>query len=245
MRIRTALSAPALGFGALCLFAAPVAAKARSHAAPAARVADIPAPPPSEMLTEVADWVIASGDNRGLPFAVVDKVAAEVFVFDELGQLKGAAPALVGSAVGDDSAPGVGDLDLSDIAPEDRTTPAGRFVAAYGPSAEGKDVLWVDYATAISMHEVINSNRAEQRPKRLASPTPDDNRITFGCINVPIPFYRQVVRPTFKGAGGIVYVLPETKSLNAALPAFEPIRSETANLENQLEASGGTATGLY
>lgn len=203
----------------------------------------IAAPPPSEMLTEVADWVIASGDNRDRPFAVVDKVAAEVFVFDAHGHLKGAAPALVGLAIGDNSTPGVGDRELSDIAPEERTTPAGRFVAAYGPSAEGKEVLWVDYATAISMHEVINSNRAEDRPKRLASPTPDDNRITFGCINVPIPFYQKVVRPAFRGAGGVVYVLPETESLAQALPAFEPLRSETANLENQLGAGSSRSQG--
>jgi hypothetical protein len=195
------------------------------------------------MLTEVADWVIASSDNRGLPFAVVDKVAAEVFVFDAEGLLKGAAPALVGSAIGDDSTPGVGDRELSDIAPEERTTPAGRFMAAYGPSAEGKDVLWVDYATAISMHEVINSNRAERRPQRLASSTPDDNRITFGCINVPIPFYRKVVRPAFEPGGGVVYVLPEAKSLSEVLPAFEPLRSETANLEDQLAPGASIQEG--
>ena len=238
------LFAPAVALSVLCLCASPTAAKpARAHAKPPAR-ASTATPPPSEMLTEVADWVIASGDNRGRPFAIVDKVAAEVFVFGADGQLKGAAPVLVGSAVGDDSYPGVGDRELSDIAPEERTTPAGRFMAAYGPSAEGHDVLWVDYATAISMHEVINSNRREQRPKRLASTTPDDNRITFGCINVPIPFYRKVVRPAFKGAGGVVYVLPETKSLAEALPAFEPLRSETANLEDQLNPVGGaTAEG--
>jgi hypothetical protein len=213
----TALSAPALWFSVVCLWASWCGAASAQTRAKAEQ-----APPPSESLTEVADLVIASGDNRGLPFAVIDKVAAEVFVFSPEGQLKGAAPALVGLAHGDGSAPGVGDRELSDITPDERTTPAGRFVAAFGPSAEGKDVLWVDYADAISLHAVINTNRKEQRPKRLASPTPDDNRITYGCINVSAAFYRTVVRPTFSGTEGVIYILPESEPLTEALPAFEP-----------------------
>jgi len=74
-----------------------------------------------------------SGDNRGLPFVIIDKVAAEVFVFGADGQLKGLAPALLGLARGDRSAPFVGDRELSRIRPQERTTPAGRFDAGFGP----------------------------------------------------------------------------------------------------------------
>jgi hypothetical protein len=45
----------------------------------------------------------------------------------------------------------------------------------------------------------------------LATPTPLDNRISYGCINVPAKFFQNVVRPVFTGTNGIVYVLPETK----------------------------------
>ena len=45
----------------------------------------------------------------------------------------------------------------------------------------------------------------------LASPTAADNRISYGCINVPVKFYEDVVSPAFKGTYGIVYVLPETR----------------------------------
>jgi hypothetical protein len=57
----------------------------------------------------VADWAVDSGDNRGMPFVIVDKVDAKVFVFDSDGRLRGAAPALLGLARGDDAIPGIGD----------------------------------------------------------------------------------------------------------------------------------------
>lgn len=176
----------------------------------------------SDAVIDIAGWVIASGDNRGLPFAVVDKDAAQVLVFDADGKLQGLAPVLVGSAVGDDSAPGVGDRELRDIPLKERTTPAGRYLAGYGPAKGGERVLWVDYATSVSIHALPKtSKKKEKRKERLASPTPDDNRITHGCINVSPAFYSKVVRPTFK-KGGVFYVLPDSTPLQAAFPAFEP-----------------------
>ena len=179
------------------------------------------AEPAPDAVVQVADWVIESGDNRGLPFAIIDKVGATLLVYSAEGQLKGAAPVLLGSARGDSSTPGVGDRELRGIPPKDRTTPAGRFLAAYGPAWGGKKVLWVDYATAVSLHPVITGTKKEQRAKRLKSPTPKDNRITFGCINVPVAFYQKVVRPAFSGTNGVVYILPETMPLGEALPAFQ------------------------
>lgn len=166
----------------------------------------------SLLARRVADWVVDSGDNAGMPFAIIDKKDARVFVFNPDGKLRGAAPVLVGLAPGDDSTPGIGDRKLSDIRPEERTTPAGRFVASLGTNYSGKDVLWVDYDLAISMHRVVTSNPAERRLERLATATPSDNRISYGCINVPVEFYNKVVSPTFTGTYGIVYILPEIQS---------------------------------
>ena len=36
-----------------------------------------------------------------------------------------------------------------------------------------------------------------------------DNRISFGCINVPLAFFENVVSRAFKDTTGVVYVLPE------------------------------------
>ena len=162
----------------------------------------------------VADWVVDSGDNRGMPFVIVDKMDAKVFVFDADGRLRGAGPALLGLARGDDSIPGIGDRKLSEIRPEERTTPAGRFVASLGCNLHGKDVLWVDYNGAVSLHRVVTNNPKERRLQRLASPTPLDKRISYGCINVPATFYNNVVSPAFTGTYGIVYVLPESRSIS-------------------------------
>jgi hypothetical protein len=160
---------------------------------------------------QVADWVVNSGDNHRMPFVIVDKTDAKVFVFHADGRLRGAAPALLGMARGDDAVPGIGDRKISSIRTEERTTPAGRFVAALDRNLRGEEILWVDYATAISMHRVHANKPKERRLQRLATPTPLDNRISYGCINVPAKFYDNVVRPAFNGTNGIVYVLPETR----------------------------------
>jgi hypothetical protein len=199
--------------------------------------------PASETVTELEAWVVASGDNGGLPFAIIDKLGAEVFVFSADGQLIGAAPALLGLARGDDSVPGIGDRKLSSIRPKERTTPAGRFVASFGRIPGEEDVLWVDYETAVSLHAVISTSPKERRLARLQSPTGADNRITFGCINVPTAFYKKVVRPAFTGTNGVVYVLPDTKALDEVFPAFRPPgQMQTAAAEPSTSAVEVSAT---
>ena len=176
--------------------------------------------PASKDVRQVADWVVDSGDNQSLPFVIVDKMDAKVFVFDKEGRLNGAAPALLGLARGDDSAPGIGDRALSQISPEERTTPAGRFVAALGNDLGEQDILWVDYDAAISLHRVITTSPKDRRLQRLATPSVLDNRISYGCINVPVKFYESIVRPAFIGTNGIVYILPETRSIRDVFPGF-------------------------
>jgi len=170
----------------------------------------------------VADWVAASGDNGPLDIVLVDKRAARVYVFDAQARLQAEAPALLGAARGDLTVPGIGDRPLAQVRPEERTTPAGRFVAEPGVNSQGEDVVWVDYDAAVSMHRVRTGNATEQRLQRLATPGIDDNRISFGCINLPVAFYESQLRPRVHGGrGAVVYVLPEVLPLNQvfALPA--------------------------
>lgn len=186
----------------------------------------------SNNVVDIAGWVLGTGDNRGLPFAIIDKDAAQVFIFDAEGKLQGLAPALLGSAVGDDSAPGVADRELKDIPAKDRTTPAGRFLAGYGPAAGGKTVLWVDYATAVSIHPLPKTSpKKEKRKDRLASATAKDNRITHGCINVSAAFYNKIVKPTFGKEGGVFYVLPDSSAVQTAFPGFVPQEQLAASLD--------------
>ena len=188
-------------------------AETRPSMTPGPKRADFLGEPASTDARQVADWVVDTGDNHSLPFVIVDKKNPKVFVFDGHGHLLGAAPALLGLARGDNSAPGIGDRKLSQIRPEERTTPAGRFVASLGHNLGPQDILWVDYAAAISLHRVLAANTKEHRLQRLAAASPLDRRITFGCINVPVKFYDKVVHPAFTETNGIVYILPEIKSI--------------------------------
>jgi hypothetical protein len=174
----------------------------------------------SQMARQVADWVVDSGDHRTMPFLIVDKKDAKVFVFDAQGKLQGAAPALLGLARGDDAVPGIGERPMSTIRAQDRTTPAGRFVALLDRRPGAQDVLWVDYDTAVSLHPVVTNIAKERRLQRLASATPLDNRISYGCINVPAKFYHNVVVPAFAATRAIVYVLPETRRASETFAGF-------------------------
>lgn len=201
-----------------------LSAVSQAQATPAAapRRASFGRERPSTETAHVADWIVDSGDNQGLPFMLVDKVNARVLVFDASGQLQNAAPVLLGLARGDDSSPGIGERKLSSIRPDERTTPAGRFVASMDRNLRGQDMLWVDYETAISMHRVVTSKPGERRAQRLESATPEDNRISYGCINVPVNFFDKVISPTFTGTNGIVYVLPETRSAREVFGSYDP-----------------------
>ncbi|MHB8915184.1 MAG: hypothetical protein ACYC4K_05155 [Thiobacillus sp.] len=181
---------------------------------------------PSSKARNMADWVVVSRDNGSMPFAIVDKEDAKVFVFNADGRLRGTTPVLLGLAVGDDAVPGIGDRPLSSIRDDERTTPAGRFVAELDRNLRGKEILWVDYDGAVSMHPVVSTSSRERRLERLASPSPLDNRISYGCINVPTKFFADVIRPAFKGTNGIVYVLPETKPLNEVFESYTEARND-------------------
>jgi hypothetical protein len=158
--------------------------------------------------------VLVTRDHGAAPFVIIDKRQARIWLFDEEGQPRGTTAVLLGLARGDETAPGIGDKPLARIRTGERTTPAGRFVAEPGRNARGDDVIWVDYDAAVSMHRVHSVNRGEQRLQRLSTPSVADNRISYGCINVPTAFYDNTLVPLIGGRRSVVYVLPETRSLD-------------------------------
>lgn len=160
----------------------------------------------------VAQWVMETVDHRGMPFAVVDKREARLYVFDAAGRLVGAASALLGQTVGDDSAPDVGaHTQAGQVPAHERTTPAGRFVSQPGRNLTGEHVVWVDYATALAIHRLRADKNLFAREARLASASADDKRASLGCVVVPAAFYDNVVHPVMGRSRAVVYVLPETR----------------------------------
>lgn len=176
-----------------------------------ARGASWPPAGASDDAQRIVRWTTGTRDHRGLPFVVVDKPRATLHVFSAGAQWLASAPVLLGSASGDRSAPDIGNRPLSQIRPEERTTPAGRFATEPGRNLRGDDIVWIDYDTAVSLHRVRSVSAAERRQQRLASATTADRRISYGCINAPEAFYNAHIAPLLGAGPGVAYVLPDTE----------------------------------
>jgi hypothetical protein len=195
---------------------------------------------PGEVM-HVANWVSYSRNNKKKAFVLIDKKNAQLYVFDPQGKLKSHAPVLLGKAVGDHSAPGIGNKPLSQIKEEEKTTPAGRFLALPGKNNHGEDIIWIDYNAAVSMHRLRKVAEEERRAERMATPDSDDNRISNGCVNVPPQFYNAVLNPTVRKYGAYVYVLPETRSAQQLFGSFD-VPNKSVQVASA-DASGGPAAG--
>lgn len=202
------------------LFCAGTAA-ASAPASPSVPVQDEAMANASGEARHVARWVRHSGDNGQRPYLIIDKVNATVFAFNADGKLLEAKPALLGIARGDATAKGIGDQSLGSIRTADRTTPAGRFIASLDRDPKGAEILWIDYDAAIALHAIVQGQPAERRAQRLQSASAQDNRISFGCINVSVGFYESVVSPLFTGTDGLVYILPETGTAQAMFGSYD------------------------
>jgi hypothetical protein len=205
-----------------------------------ARFADFAGESASDDAQSLAHWIVDSGDNQALHFAIIDKKNTQVLVFNPNGRLTAATPVLLGAALGDDSVVGIGKRPIALVAPHERTTPAGRFMAQPGRNADGEDIVWVDYEAAVSMHRVRAKEPQERRLERLASPTSADNRISYGCINIPPGFYDSVIKPAFQANRGLVYVLPEVKTLAEVFPTAYDVQTKTASLQLPFSAVGAS-----
>lgn len=169
---------------------------------------------PSAEARRVVEWALHSADPRGRPFAVVDKRAAHIYVFHGDGRLAGHSSALLGSALGDHTVPGVSQrAQEGHVPPEERTTPAGRFEAVPGQNNAGEHVVWVDYASAFAIHRLRPGFAYEARASRLTTVQASGKRVSWGCVVVPVSFYQQVVEPVLGRARSVVYVMPESMPL--------------------------------
>lgn len=205
------------GLGALVLAAAThamAAGGASTYAPPDAAAA--------QAASEFAAQVMRSGDAGGRAFGVIDKQAATLWLFDKQGQAVANTPVLVGQAKGDTAPADIGTRPLSRVKLHEKVTTAGRYLTEPGKNHKGEDIVWLDYDNALSMHRVRNVPK-EFRTKRLLTPAVDDNRISFGCVNVPASFYDRYIDLMFSRTAGVVYVLPETKPVASVFPfAGEP-----------------------
>ena len=191
---------------------APPVTQAPPPQLPTLTAADFRDSEPTPDARHMADWVVSRHDNGRMSFVVLDKRDARLYVFKPNGELVGDTPVLLGSAHGDDTYPGIGDVPINQVKPYQRTTAAGRFVTRPGLDADHTAVVWLDYDAALAMHRVINKVKAEHRLQHLADPNPKARRISWGCINIPIPFFDAYISPVFGKHPGVTYVIPERKT---------------------------------
>ena len=111
-----------------------------------------------------ARWIASHADNQRMPFAIVDKKNARMFVFEPDGRLRAATAVLLGAGPGDASVPGIAGRDPASLLPQERTTPAGRFLSEPGHNLKGEDIVWVDYDTKIAIHRLVPTLPARSGP---------------------------------------------------------------------------------
>jgi hypothetical protein len=173
-----------------------------------------PISPGAEPAGQLAQRILAAADHQGRPFAIVDKAAARIAVYFADGRLAGTTAVLLGLTPGDRSTSDVGlRTQTGRLRAEDRTTPAGRFDAEPGHNRAGEAIVWVDYDKAFAIHRLRPGQPQERRAERLASATTADNRISAGCVVVPVAFYESVIQPVLGKARSVVYVMPEESSV--------------------------------
>lgn len=151
----------------------------------------------------IATEIVATNDNQARPFIIADKAGGTVTVFSANGVKQAQAPALFGKIEGDALKPGM--------------TPSGKYSLKNAKDTTGKTVkvLYKDGQPVnngpgvVSMHRVLTTNPAQARPDRLASPTPADNRVSLGCINVSDKFYNNHLEGT---KVTYVYIAPDTQA---------------------------------
>jgi hypothetical protein len=167
---------------------------------------------------QLARQVVVRADHGRKPFAVVDKRWSRILVFDGDGQLVGRSAVLLGSALGDESANGVGRrAQQGRLRNSDRTTPAGLFHAETGRNRQGEAIVWIDYAAALAIHRLRDGPDHDRRSQRLAGDDPGLRRVSAGCVVVPGAFYDTVVQPLLGQRRGLVYVMPEATPQNGTV----------------------------
>jgi len=169
----------------------------------------------SNEVRTIAEFAVG-GDAGGKPFVVVDKSNARMTVFDAKGKIVEETPALLGKSVGDrfsearKNARTIEEVEASG----QKVTPAGRFTGQVTPDREYGSVLRFNETsnggTTVAIHQTYTGTPSERRPERIASSTTSDNRVSFGCVNVPKEIYDR----NFSNIGDrfTVYVLPEKSS---------------------------------
>jgi N12 class adenine-specific DNA methylase/antitoxin (DNA-binding transcriptional repressor) of toxin-antitoxin stability system len=171
----------------------------------------------------VADWVVRNDRQKGDPFIIADKAGGLIYAFDANGALLAKTPALFGKAKGDVLTERQAALSVAQTTEADKITPAGQFSGQLGLTDSGTALVFQrQKQSVLAIHRVYLGTPSERRMERLQSETPDDNRISYGCINALPEFIDNILVPHFTGKSQ-VFVLPETATAKAFFGINDPL----------------------
>jgi len=159
--------------------------------------------------------------KSGKWFMVADKPNGMMHIFKEDGSHALSDPTLYGKDKGDTLA------ETSSLAGGAKITPAGKFTLQESPDAKfvGNTTLILveskDSTGYIAVHAADTSNLSENRLGRLETPSAEDNRISYGCINTKHDTFVNKIKPNIaKLDGGLIFVLPDAVETTAEM--FKP-----------------------
>jgi len=161
-------------------------------------------------------------------YIIVDKPTATLFIIGEDGKLVAQMPVILGQTKGE--TPNKADPD-SDVAVE-ATTPAGKYrIGRLGVNEkdevfyEGKMItIYGSGGLAIHMTYPLE---IEKRTEALDTSTPDDNRLSWGCINVDKKMWK-FLEINVKNRGTCLYITPDNP-----MASLNPETGKVENVINQ------------
>jgi len=177
--------------------------------------------------------------KSGKWFMVADKPNGMMHIFKEDGSHALSDPTLYGKDKGDVMEA------VSSLKGGAKITPAGKFTLQSKPSEyAGKQMLVLveskDSTGYIAIHAADTSDVSENRLGRLDTPTAEDNRVSYGCINTKHDTFVDKIVPNIGSLdGGLIFVLPETAEATAEM--FKP---ETKVVERTETSTTAKAEGV-
>lgn len=156
------------------------------------------------------------------PVLVLDKENASLTVYYPDTQTRITQPALLGRIKSDK-------LDMTNYDHEERAngiTPSGTFTVNNEFSWQLNEpmLVFIQGAYAVdAIHPLWTRNPDQHRVQRLYSPTPADNRVTGGCVNVDPDFFYNVLVNLPNGTK--FTILPEAEKLPQGIVEVGPLIS--------------------
>lgn len=153
-------------------------------------------------------YLYASSKIEG-SYVIVDKPSATLYMIGADKKLIGQMPVLLGQTKGE--TPNMSDPE-SDTAVQ-ATTPAGKYTMGTIIGEEdlitykGK-VFSLCGSDALALH-ITYPPEKEKRTEALNTPTPEDNRLSWGCLNISEEMWAKYIEGNIENRGTYMFITPD------------------------------------